>query len=339
MVFVDYLRAVRKYWWIVLLALIVTAGAATYITISTPKQYASTVTFFVQTPSDQLTIAAQGDAFGQRRVNSYVQLASTDRLLQPILTATKLPLTVPELSKEIAATGDLNTVLLTVTVTDRSPQQSLLIATAVSVQFVKVVAQLESATGTGSTVRLELVSGPTLNPTPVSPRPLINLGLSLVLGLLLGFTAAVLREILDTSVRSSEALERAAKSAVIGVIAYDASAKESPLILDNHAESVRAEAFRQLRTNLEFVDVDNPAKIIVVTSSVPAEGKSSTATNLAVVFAEAGRRVLLIEGDLRRPRVADYLGLEGAVGLTNVLAAQVRVDEVLQPWGDRKSVV
>ena len=71
----------------------------------------------------------------------------------------------------------------------------------------------------------------------------------------------------------------------------------------------------------------------MVTSSVADEGKSTTSANLAVTFSEAGRRVLLIDADLRRPRVADYLGLERSVGLTNVLVGQVDVDDVLQPWG------
>lgn len=330
----DYLSAIRKSWWLVLLMVILFTAAGALVTIGTEKQYATTITFFVQTPSDQLSVAAQGDTFGQKRVNSYVQLANTDRLLKPVLSATKLPISVDELSREITAAGDINTVLLTVVVTDPSPQRSSQIALAVSKQFVTLVNALESsAHGGDSSVRLELVSGPTLNPTPVEPRPLLNLGLALAVGLLAGVGLAVLREIRDTSVRTSQQLEKSAGVAVIGVIAFDDSAKTSPLIVDSHAQSVRAEAFRQLRTNLDFVDVDSPARTIVITSSVPEEGKSSTATNLAVIFADAGRKVLLIEGDLRRPRVAQYLGIEGAVGLTNVLAGQVSLDDVLQPWG------
>ena len=99
--------------------------------------------------------------------------------------------------------------------------------------------------------------------------------------------------------------------------------------------SIRAEAFRQLRTNLQFIDAARPVGVLVVTSSIADEGKSTTATNLALSFAEYGKRVLLIEADLRRPRVAEYLGIEGAVGLTNVLAGQVALDDVLQPWGKR----
>ena len=79
--------------------------------------------------------------------------------------------------------------------------------------------------------------------------------------------------------------------------------------------------------------MDKPLGVVVVTSAVAGEGKSTTAANLAVVFAEADIDVLLIEADLRRPKVADYFGLERAVGLTNVLVGQVSVDEVLQEWG------
>jgi capsular exopolysaccharide synthesis family protein len=88
-----------------------------------------------------------------------------------------------------------------------------------------------------------------------------------------------------------------------------------------------------LRTNLQFLNVGRPVQVLVVTSSMPEEGKSTTAINLAVAFSDFGRRVLLIEGDLRRPRIASYLGLEGAVGLTNVLAGEVGLVDVLQPWG------
>jgi capsular exopolysaccharide synthesis family protein len=85
--------------------------------------------------------------------------------------------------------------------------------------------------------------------------------------------------------------------------------------------------------------VDNPAKVLAVTSAVADEGKSTTAVNLAAAFAEIGSRVLLIEGDLRRPRIAHFLGIEGAAGLSNVLAGQVEFDDVVQRWGDRSLFV
>ncbi len=128
-------------------------------------------------------------------------------------------------------------------------------------------------------------------------------------------------------------------AAVLGSIPYDKKAKSSPLITAGQTRSSRAEAFRQLRTNLQFMDIENPARVVVVTSSTGGEGKSTTAINLAVSFAESGRRVLLIEGDLRRPRVSDYLGIEKSVGLTNVLAGQIEIGDALQPWTAGMSVL
>src|SRR5699024_6335062 len=101
----------------------------------------------------------------------------------------------------------------------------------------------------------------------------------------------------------------------------------------------RTEAFRVLRTNLQFIDVDKPSKVIVVTSSTPSEGKTTTTTNLAITLARAGQRVALVEGDLRRPRVAEYLNLESAVGLTTVLIGKLDLRDALQPWGEENLAV
>lgn len=330
----SWVRALRKYWWIVVVTTLAAVGVGALVVAQTPNQYASTVTFFVKTPADQIGGAYQGDQFGQKRVNSYVQLIGSQRLADLVLTDSKVNLTSDQLMSRISAKGDLNTVLLTATVTDTSPERSLAIADSLSRQFVDLVATLETPPGsTTPTVTLEVTSAASLNLNAVEPRPVLILGFAVAVGVLLGAALAALREMLDTTVRSVDALRSLTGLPVLGTIGFDDTAKDSPLIIDDQSRSIRAEAFRQLRTNLQFVDVDHPVKVVVVTSSIANEGKSSTATNLAVSFADAGRKVLLIEGDLRRPRVADYLGLEGAIGLTNVLAGQVHIDEVLQPWG------
>lgn len=95
-----------------------------------------------------------------------------------------------------------------------------------------------------------------------------------------------------------------------------------------------AEAYRQIRTNLQFLNVDDPPRVLVVTSAVPNEGKSTTAINLALVVAQSGKRVALVEGDLRRPRVVSYLRLVKGAGLTSVLAGNASAADVLQPFAD-----
>ena len=145
--------------------------------------------------------------------------------------------------------------------------------------------------------------------------------------------AAVLRETLDTTVKGKDDLQQLTGATPLGVIAEDPDVAKRPLVVQVEAQSPRAETFRQLRTNLQFVDVDRPLKTVVMTSASAEEGKSTTACNLAITLAQAGVRTILVEADLRRPRVADYMGLEGAVGLTSVLTGLTSLDEALQPWG------
>jgi non-specific protein-tyrosine kinase len=155
-----------------------------------------------------------------------------------------------------------------------------------------------------------------------------------LLGVAAGVGCAVLRETLDTTVKSPDGAEELVGAPMLGAISFDPEAAKRPLVVHVSPNSTRAEAFRQMRTNLQFVDIEHALRSVVVTSSIPGEGKSTTTCNLAITLAQAGVRVVLIEGDLRRPRVADYMGLEGAVGLTSVLLGRAKLEDALQPWGD-----
>jgi capsular exopolysaccharide synthesis family protein len=110
-------------------------------------------------------------------------------------------------------------------------------------------------------------------------------------------------------------------------------AKTAPLIVHDAPQSPRAESFRALRTNLQFVGTHATTRSFLVTSAMPSEGKTTATANLAIALAESGTRVLLVDADLRRPRVADVMGIEGAVGLTDILIGRAEIDDVVQPWG------
>jgi capsular exopolysaccharide synthesis family protein len=329
----DYVRAIRKRWWIVVGTLLAAMTVAGVVTVHTVPQYASTVTFFVTTPD---SVDYQGSLFSQQRVKSYANLLSGDRLARAVAADSSLNLTPAQVQASISAHPVPETVLLEATVTDSSRARAQRIAESVAVEFKRLVEILETAPGAaGAGVKVEVVAGPLLAPTPVAPRPVRNLVLGVLCGLLLGIGIAVLRELLDTTVKTPEALTGLAGAPVLASVPFDAIARRAPLVVGAGTRSPRAEALRQLRTNLQFVDVDRPIHSVVVTSAVPGEGKSSTACNLAIVFAEAGKRVLLVDADLRRPRLASYLGVEGAIGLTNVLAGQASVSDVTQLWGTR----
>lgn len=334
----QYAHAIRKSWWLVAL-LTILGGALGYgYAASQTPLYASHLTFYVSTPS----LAENANAtnqFAQDRATSYAALVRSDRLAERVLDSVSLPMTPQQLSREITASAQLNTILIDVTVTDASRARGLKIAQAIGEQFPKLVASLDNNGGTSTAVRLAVVSGPDASRSPVSPRKKLDAVVGVAGGLLVGLLIAVLRDLLDVSIRSAEALREFTGVPVLATVGYDSRAKAAPLIIEDGVHSVRAESLRQLRTNLQFIDATREARVVVVTSSVEGEGKTTTAVNLALVAAEASGNVLLVEADLRKPRVSDYLGLERAVGLSNVLAGQVELSEVLQPWGSAGLVV
>ena len=330
-----YLKAIRKYWWIVIAAILAAVGAGAAVTINSTPLYQSNVRFYVNTPADGVLAAYQGDEFGRNRVNSYIQLFNTDKLADLVISDSSLPLTVPQVLSRVKAVGDETTVLINVTVTDAIPSQAQAIAKSLATQFPAMITGIETPKGAlTSPVQVDVVSGPTLNTTAVSPSPTRNLTLAFVIGLLFGCALAIAREVLDNTVRTITTVAKISKAPFLGIVTLDEKARRNPVIGNHASRSVRAESIRQLRTNLRFVAVDSPVKVIAVTSAVSGEGKTSTAVNLALSFSSAGRRVLLMDADLRKPMVATYLEISDDVGLTDVLLGDVVATEAMQRWGD-----
>ena len=332
----DYIRVLRKRWRLVALLALLCLGGATAATLAATPVYQADTQLFVSTQGgDDASQLLQGSSFTQQRVKSYADIVTSPIVLQPVIEQLSLSTTPQALAKQITAEAPLDTVLINVSVKDESPAQAQKIADEVGKTFGTVVMDLEKPSRSGATpVKVSVVRSPDLPTAPVSPNTKLNLALGLLVGLALGVGAAVLREVLDTSVKGESDVKQVTDTAVIGGIAYDPEAPNRPLIVQTDPHSTRAEAFRQLRTNLQFVDAANHPRSIVITSSVPGEGKSTTTANLAITLAAAGSRTCLVEGDLRRPRVAQYMGLEGAVGLTSVLIGRAELDDVLQPWGN-----
>jgi succinoglycan biosynthesis transport protein ExoP len=157
--------------------------------------------------------------------------------------------------------------------------------------------------------------------------------LGALVGLALGIGLAVLRSVLDTRIHSLHDLEQITDKPLLGGIALDPDASSRPLIVHADPRNPRAESFRSLRTNLQFINVEGRPRSFVISSAGPGEGKSTTTANLAISLAETGAKVALIDGDLRSPKVAEYLDIEGGVGLTDVLIGRAELVDVLQKWG------
>ncbi|WP_404431368.1 polysaccharide biosynthesis tyrosine autokinase [Microbacterium lacus] len=336
----DYIRILRKNWIIILVATALGLALAALFTWTRTPVYQAQSTVFVSTQAGG-TVAEmqQGQNFTQSRVTTYANLVTTPIVMNPVIAQLDLETTASRLATSISASSPLNTTLITITVEDTDALRAAEIANALAASLTNAVESIETPNDSDtSPVRLTRVKDALPPLAPSSPNPPLNLVLGGLIGLALGIGIAVLRAVLDTRVRTPQDVEVVTDAPLIGAIAFDPKAKDRPLIVHADPLSPRAESFRALRTNLQFLDMGGRSSF-VVTSSVPSEGKSTTTINLAIALADAGKKVALLDTDLRKPKVAEYLGIEGGAGLTDVLIGRVRVGDVMLPWGDRSLYV
>ncbi|MDQ0674001.1 capsular exopolysaccharide synthesis family protein [Pseudarthrobacter siccitolerans] len=332
----DYLRILRRHWLLIAAATfagLLVGGASSIIT--RPTYTADTQLFVATQSSGSVTELQQGNTFSQARVQSYVKTVTTPVVLQPAIDSLGLDVTAESLAERVTATTDINTVLIKISVSDSSPAQAAAIAQAVSNSLIKTVDTLETPrTGGTSPVSLSVIDPADAPLAPSAPNTKLNLFAGLCIGAALGVGGSVLRTKLDNRIRGESDLRHLTDAPLLGGITFDQDAVKKPLLTQTAPQSPRAESFRQLRTNLQFANVTGEARTVLLTSSLPGEGKSTTATNLAIALAQAGQTVCLVDADLRRPMVHEYLGLDKSVGLTTALVGDMDINELLQPWGD-----
>ena len=335
MVLKDYVGVLRRRWLVVVVTTgLCLAAALTFSLTSDPVYRAETTSFVTMGTTDGSGTLLQGSQFALQRVSSYADVVGSPDVLQPVIDDLGLDTSVGELRGRVSAVSPANTVLIRISAVSEDPEDAALTANAVTEQFAEVIERLETPReGTASPVKVTVTLPATTPSEPVSPRTLLNVVLALVLGLAAGAGLALLREQLDTSVRRPEEIAALTDSGPLGLVTVDPAASRQPLVVLEPG-NFRAEAYRTIRTNLAFVDVDHPPRRFVVTSAVQGEGKSTTAANIALTLAQGGLDVCLVDADLRRPRVAEILGVEGAAGLSNVLAGQHLLDDVVVSWAD-----
>lgn len=331
----DLGRALRARWWLPLLGMVLVGAAAVGATLLTTPLYTTSMQFFVSTRDSASSAEAfQGSQFSQQRVTSYARLLTGEELASRVVGDLDLSTSPGELAGRVTATAVPQTVLIDVTVSDPSPDRAQQIAEKLADEFEQMVADLE-ATGSGgdSPIRVSLTDPPDVPVAPSSPQVARNVGLGLLAGFLLGALLAVVRARLDRNVRNPDEALRLTGAPVIGTILRDETL-ERRHVVDRIGPNRAAEDYRQLRNNLQFLDVDSPPRVIVVSSALPSEGKTTAVVNLALAIADADRTVTVVEADLRKPKVTRYLGMVGGVGLTNLLAGTADIEDVVQRHGN-----
>jgi capsular exopolysaccharide synthesis family protein len=198
---------------------------------------------------------------------------------------------------------------------DDDPLRTPLVAQAANFNTTLDQLRVDAALRTGGAAVIESAEVPT---SPVEPTPVRTVTLAMIVGLLIGLGAAFLIDHLDDKVRTDDDLERISKLPVLAVVPVDSPPDHWPIAISEPSHTA-VESFRGLRTNLQFLGLDQSISVVQLTSSMAGEGKTTTAANLAVVLAQAGKRVAIVDADLRRPRLHEVFAVPQTPGLTDLL--------------------
>lgn len=343
----DYARLMRRHWRLIVIAALVGGLLAAAYSFTRPKVYASTATGFVSSgPSASPAEASVGDSLAKSRATSYVDVAKSRGTAQGVAQRLRSSESPESLIDKVEVSQPTDTVLIKVKAEGKDPAVARTLANAWIAELSKQVQSIEQSGTTGlRVVPLESAGLPT---EPVTPRPLRDIPLGIGVGTVLGLGLAMMRSRLDRRVRDQDTIRRQFGVPVVGSIpeskALDRSRNANKSLAlpvgqrpgrgDKQGTveaSASSEALLRLRTNLRYMDVDNPPRVIVVTSPAASDGKSTVASNLACAVAATGQPTVLIDADLRRPVVAQGFGLIEGAGLTDILVGRADVQDVLQP--------
>ncbi|SFI55992.1 MULTISPECIES: polysaccharide biosynthesis tyrosine autokinase [Microbacterium] len=334
----DYLRILRAHWLAIVLLTVLGGSVAFGWSALQPRVYTASASGYVaaaNTGSDTGS-SLVGDQLARGKVTSYVDIGGWRAVAEYAISDLGLAESPEQLVTRVDVSSPLDTVIIHVSASAGSPEEARDLAEAWIRGMVEQIDEIEGD-GTAGSAAVTLIPGDSarLPTSPSLPNTRLNVALGALIGLALGIGYAVIRHVLDRRVRNPRDIERETGVSVVGTLPLEKDLTQDRRILifdgptDNQNSTAMTEAMRELRTNLQFMDVDNPPRVIVVSSPLPGDGKSTTAANLAISLAAAGQKVVLVDADLRRPVLSTLFALPDGAGLTDVLAGRAEYADVV----------
>jgi len=340
----DYVRGLRRHWLaIALMTLVGLVAAYGWYVLQTPVYQATAIgvlqTRDIDTPDEedqQLILNPQIDSFARASLPTYMDMATWRIVADGAIAQLGISASPEQVVTRVTAENPSQTNIIRITATGSTPEEAAALAEAWLTSLAAAADQTEGDGTPGSApVTIFVTASAILPEAPIFPDLRTALIVGGVLGLGLGIAFALMRTASDRRIRAAEGLESRTGLPVVGTIPLTEGGGDSRLLdlsssSDTGTRFAVSEALRSLRTNLQFMDVDNPPRSIVVTSPLPSDGKSTIACNLAITLAAGGKPVVLVDGDLRRSTVAKTMGLPGGAGLSDVLSGRADIADVLQ---------
>jgi capsular exopolysaccharide synthesis family protein len=337
----DYMRGLRRHWLAIVLITLIGLGTGYAWTLIQTPVYEGSASGLLKTTvaiegGSTTTISVAEDSAARAKVPTFLDLAQSERVAQGAIDELGLSTTPAAVINRITVTNPTSTSILKVNAQAATPDEASELASAwigsLAVVADDVLGDGSDGSSAVTVVAYEAAGKPT---SPIFPDVNTALVVGGVLGFGFGVAFALVRTVSDRRIRINDDIEARVGAPVVGTIPIaDGLIRESRIVAraEPTAKGTQfavSEAFRSLRTNLQFMDVDDPPRTIVVTSPLPGDGKSMVAANIAVALAESGRPVVLVDGDLRRSTVAKTFGLPDGAGLTDVLAGRADLIDVM----------
>ncbi len=331
-------RALLQHWRTIVTAASLGVILAAVWSFVSPREYTANATAMVFAgSSSSVGEGQQANLFTQAKASLYQQLAVSTSVVDRAYVLADLKPDGP-----VTISVPLNTNLIKIKVVRHDARQAANLANAFIDAIAQQVDKVENgtvdgspATGLPSVVKIQTFTAATASTIPSAPRVKLGLALGLLAGTVAGFALAGLRTILDRRITSDHVVEEQFGVSVVAMIPLHTRHDGQRRLAGVESRATggegfrTVEAFKELRTNLQFMNPDNPPRVIAVTSPLPEEGKSTVALNLAVTIASRGQKVVLVDGDLRRPTVAKSFGFVDGVGLTDVVVGNATLEEVI----------
>lgn len=306
---------------LILISILIT-GIFSFLILK-PKYEASTTLMAGKPSGNQFQGGREYDdlMINEKLVHTYATLIRSKDVSENVITNLGLGISFKKFSKKINVDLVENTEIIKIMVIDKNPNTAAEIANETADVFIDSVREFMDIES------IQIIDRAEIPDKPIRPRPILNMAIGGVLGIMIGVFTTFILEYLDQSIKTPEDVEKYLKLSNLGAIPK-VDSKEINLISLVDPKSPITEAFRTLRTNIQFSNIDKDLQTLVITSSTRSEGKSTIATNIAGTIAQDNKRVLLIDCDLRKPRIHRIARVINTEGLTNILAGENTMDEV-----------
>lgn len=327
---VSYVLRTVGHWFLLILLFVIIGGvAAIFYNYGSPVKYESEATLFVQPQVNANEVDYQGILTNQRMVKTYAEIIKSRAVINKVINKLKLDTEYEDFIKNLTVTSYTDTQMISIRVKDLYKNLAKDEANLLATEFISHIADTMDVTN------INIIDEAIVEDEPVEPRSVLNIAIGIFGGLCIGLALAFVLESMDNKIKTHEDVKKYLKIKTLGVVPHNSidnemSDKKKKYVKPNEINvkilsdptSVVSESIRMIRTNLNFLDL----KLINITSTMPSEGKSELISNLALSFALIDKKVLVVDCDLRKPRVHHNFGLQRNKGVSDIVLSKGTLD-------------